>query len=106
MACIAGSSPHTNPAALTVGPRQVHRPYQRHSIDELGTELKKHRTNHQVLGELRSELTYRTTPRAKQMLREVTALIKGSITLPPTPMKPPEPNDQVVLFDPTSGKRK
>ena len=80
------------------------REYMKHSIDQLEELLKKHSSNHQVLGELRSELTYRSTPRAKQLLREVDGLINGVASPLKKDMKPPTPDDQGALFSPKGKK--
>lgn len=60
------------------------REYMQHSISELEDLLRKNAQHHQALGDLRAELTLRSTKRAKQLLGEVEALIKGE-TLFATP---------------------
>lgn len=80
------------------------REFMNHTIDELEELLKKHSSNHQVLGDLRSELTYRGTSRAKQLLREVQGLIQGVVPTPKKEMKPPDPDDQGALFSPKGKK--
>lgn len=44
------------------------RPFKKAGIDQLEEIFEKHVHKRQVLGELKSELTYRSTDRAKQLL--------------------------------------
>jgi hypothetical protein len=80
------------------------RPYMKNTVAELEGFLKKHAADRAVLGELRAELTNRTTPRAKQLLREVNGLLTGSVAPPPKGMKAPNPDDQGALFSPKGKK--
>jgi hypothetical protein len=77
------------------------RPYIEHTIDQLEQLVADNRDRPAVLGPIRVELEHRTTARAKRLLREVLALVKGDIPKP----KPPRagrPADQQSLFTPSS----
>jgi hypothetical protein len=77
----------------------VDRPFFKAPIEELEKLLSQHRFDHAVLGRLREELTYRTTRRAKQLMREVEGIIEGRV---PTEKKtrPAQPEDQLGLLGP------
>lgn len=68
------------------------------SIDELEALFKANLHSLQVLGEIREELTYRSTDRAKQLLREIRAVEEGMVPLPPKPLRPERPDDQGELL--------
>jgi hypothetical protein len=73
------------------------RPYSNHTIDQLEGLVALNRDRTPVLGPIRIELEHRTTPRAKQLLKEVLALVEGDIPRP----KPPQAGrlvDQGSLF--------
>ena len=74
------------------------RPYLDLTIDQLERLVEENRQRLAVLGPIRVELEHRTTSRAKQLLREVLALVEGKL---PTPKSPPagRPIDQQSLFD-------
>lgn len=74
------------------------RPFVRNSVAELEAMLRKHTGDRAVLGELREELQFRKTPRARQLLREVLGLLAGEVPTPPKPLKRPEPTDQRELL--------
>ena len=81
-----------------------HRGYLKHTIDELEKEVAANRDRPAVLGPIRVELEHRTTPRAKQLLKEVRALVEGDIPK----SKPPRatrPADQTSLFAPGSRQK-
>jgi len=61
------------------------RPYIKHTIDQLERLVAENRTRSAVLGPIRVELEFRETPRAKQLLREVLALVEGEIPSPKPP---------------------
>lgn len=67
-------------------------------VEELEQLFKDNLHNLQVLGEIRRELTFRTSDRAKQLLREVEAVESGILPVPPKPPRPDRPDDQQVLF--------
>lgn len=74
------------------------RPFKKADIDQLEELFEKHPHKRQVLGELKSELTYRSTDRAKQLLREVEGVLSGDVQV-----KKPAPEDspdyQMTLED-------
>jgi hypothetical protein len=77
------------------------RPYSDMTIDQLERLVRENREKPAILGPIRVELEYRTTPRAKQLLKEVLALVEGDIPKP----KPPRagrPEHQESLFTPPS----
>jgi hypothetical protein len=74
------------------------RPFMKASIDELENMLKTHKSDHAVLGRLREELTYRTTPRAKQLQREVEGIIEGRVPIEKR-ARPDQPEDQLGLLN-------
>jgi len=61
------------------------RPYFDHEIDQLEQLVLQNRDRAVILGQIRTELEYRTTARAKQLLKEVLALVEGKIPKPPPP---------------------
>jgi hypothetical protein len=63
-------------------------------IDELEALFRANLHNLQVLGEIREELSFRKTDRAKQLLREVHAIEEGVVPRPPKPPRPERPDDQ------------
>jgi hypothetical protein len=74
------------------------RPLSNASIDELEKLFDKHRADHAVLGRLREELTYRTTPRAKQLRREVEGVIEGLVPVEKR-VRAAQPEDQLGLLE-------
>jgi hypothetical protein len=80
------------------------RPFSTASITELEDVFQKNRYTRPVLGELREELGFRKTPRAKQLLKEVLAVLAGDVVLPDKPIRPSKPEDQIELL--SSPKRK
>ncbi len=79
------------------------RPYCDRTIDQLEELVAANRDRVAVLGHVRVELERRMTDRAKQLLKEVQALVEGRIPKP----KPPRTArraDQHSLFIPDSGE--
>jgi hypothetical protein len=68
------------------------------SVDELEALVREHGSNAAVLGPIWEELTFRSTDRSRQLLREVRALLDGQIPQPPAPPRPDSPDDQTTLF--------
>jgi len=73
------------------------RPYVELSIVQLEKLVSDNREKLAVLGTIRVELEFRTTSRAKQLLKEVLALVEGDIPRPKPP-KAGRPQDQRSLF--------
>jgi hypothetical protein len=73
------------------------RPYVELSIVQLEKLVKDNREKLAVLGTIRVELEFRTTTRAKQLLKEVRALVEGDVPRPKPP-KAGRPRDQGSLF--------
>lgn len=67
-------------------------------IDQLETLVSENLRRRQVLGEIRDELTFRKTPRARQLLREVDGLLRGAAPMPPGPRRPESNDDQLDLM--------
>lgn len=60
--------------------------------------MAQHLDRRQVLGDVRDELTYRSTRRAKQLLREVEGVLTGAVPLPPKPPGPDTADNQMDLL--------
>jgi hypothetical protein len=75
------------------------RPYFKNSVGELEQFLRRHAGDRPVLAQLKNELTFRKTDRAKQLLREVEGLLDGDVPMPPKPGKAARPEDQYRLID-------
>lgn len=73
------------------------RPYLEHSIEELEGIFKENRHSRPVLAELREELLHRQTSRAKNLLRDVRALLEGEVRMPRRPPPPDDPEHQLGL---------
>jgi len=67
-------------------------------IEELEVLFKANLHNLQILGELREELTYRTSERAKQLHREIRGVEEGLMPKGPKPLRPERPDDQGELL--------
>lgn len=67
-------------------------------LDELASLVCEHRGKPAVLGPIWEELTYRSTDGARQLRREVKALLDGTIPAPPPAPRPDSPDDQRSLF--------
>lgn len=74
------------------------RPHFRTPIEELEALFKANLHNLQILGEIREELTYRTSERAKQLIREIRGIEEGLMPKGPTPQRPERPEDQGELL--------
>ena len=75
------------------------RQYIKASIEELEKLVADNQNRLQVLGDIRAELTYRETPRAKQLLREVEALLGGQVKMPPKPAPKDSTDNQLDMLD-------
>jgi len=82
------------------------KPYQDHGIEELEALVKAHMHSRAVLDEIREELTYRRTKRAKALLRDVTGLLTGVVPMPRRPRKPDSPDDQLSFLSPARKARR
>jgi hypothetical protein len=78
----------------------MHRPFFKASVDELEALLRKHQSDRFVLAQLREELGFRRTDRAKQLLREVTGLLSGQVPTRPKLPRAAQPEDQFDLIKP------
>ena len=76
------------------------RPYFDLTIPELEALVRKHASDLAVLGPVRVELEHRDKPRARQLLREVEALVHGQVPRPAKPPRPDKPEDQLGIFPP------
>lgn len=75
------------------------RQYLNAEIEELEALVKENLHHRQVLGEIRDELTYRSRERAKQLLREIDALLGGEVEPSPKPPREGGPEDQMDLLE-------
>jgi hypothetical protein len=73
------------------------RPYFEATIKELEVLLKKHTSQRVVLAQLREELAFRKTHRAKQLLHEIEGLLSGAVP-PANRPKAAKPQDQLRLM--------
>ena len=76
------------------------RPFFDSSIEQLEELLRKHTTQPIILRQVRDELQYRGTKRAKQLIREVDGVLAGAVPVRPKPVRPARPEDQLHLLDP------
>lgn len=74
------------------------RPFSEASIDELEEIFDKHVHKRPVLANLKSELAFRSTKRAKQLLTEAQGVLDGDVSVP---KPPPEDSEdyQMTLED-------
>lgn len=74
------------------------RPFSEASIDELEEIFDKHLHKRPVLANLKNELEFRSTDRAKQLLVEVRGVLDGDVSVP---KPPPEDSEdyQMTLED-------
>lgn len=75
------------------------RKYFETSVEELEKLVEENLRRRQVLGEIRDELTYRSSARARQLLKEVTGILAGDIPLPQEPPRESRPQDQIDLLE-------
>ena len=75
------------------------RPYMNENVETLEWLLSEHRNERFVLAQLREELAFRKTARAKQLSREVEGLLSGTVPMPPKPPQPSRPEDQLPLIE-------
>ena len=73
------------------------RPFFKTTLDDLEKMARENLHNGQILGDIRSELSYRTTDRAKQLERELLAIAEGRLVAPPGPPRKDRPDDQGEL---------
>lgn len=66
------------------------RPFKEAGIDQLEQVFEKHKHKRPVLARLRAELQRRNRPRAKQLLKEIEAVLDGTI-----PLEEPVPEDSL-----------
>jgi len=67
------------------------RQYLDATIEELEKLVREHQQTRQ--------LTFRRSKRAKQLLREVEALLRGEVGMPPRPPPPDSPENQLDILD-------
>lgn len=75
----------------------MERKYFKTPIDELEALVEANLRHRQILGEIRDELTFRSNKRAKQLLKEVEALLDGIVKPPRQPL-PDRPQNQMDLL--------
>ena len=73
------------------------RPYFEATVKELDNLLKRHKSQRVVLAQLREELEFRKTLRARQLLREVEGLLSGAVP-PPRRARAAKRQDQLRLI--------
>ena len=76
------------------------RPYFDAPVDQLEQLLRDHKTSRVVLKQVRDELQYRRTARAKQLMREIDGILDGRVPLEQKAPRPPRSDDQTSLLDP------
>ena len=75
------------------------RPCFKATIDDLERLLRERSWNRFTLSRLREKLTVRGTDRAKQVLREVHALLSETVPMPHRPPGADSPSSQIDLLD-------
>ncbi len=73
------------------------RPFINATIDELEKLFSEKKSDRAVLGRIREELTYRTTRRAKQLMREVKGVSDGEVPVTKE-VRPDRQEDQLGLL--------
>lgn len=81
------------------------RPFSEASAAELEQIFVKHKHDRVVLAQLREELGFRHTRKAKQLLKEILGVLEGNVVLPPRPVRPAKPEDQIDLLPEPQRKR-
>jgi hypothetical protein len=76
------------------------RPFFDTSVDQLERLLQEHKTQPVILRQLRDELQYRGTKRAKQLIKEVDGVLEGTVPVKPKRPRAARPEDQLHLLDP------
>ena len=76
------------------------RPFFDTSVDQLEGVLRKHKDQRVILQQVRDELQYRGTKRAKQLIREVDGILEGTVPVHTKRPRPARPEDQLHLLDP------
>lgn len=76
------------------------RPFFDTPVDQLEDLLRKHKSQRVILQQLRDELQYRGTKRARQLIREVDGILEGKVPVEPKRPRPARPEDQLHLLDP------
>ena len=76
------------------------RPFFDTPVDQLEELLQKHKTQPVILRQLRDELQYRGTKRAKQLIREVDGVLEGVVPVKSKRPRSARPEDQLHLLDP------
>jgi hypothetical protein len=74
------------------------RRYFKTPVEDLEELVRSNLNRKQVLGEIRDELTFRTTDRARQLLKEVEGVLRGDVPTRPEAPRPSHPDDQKELF--------
>jgi hypothetical protein len=67
-------------------------------VDDLESFFRGNVSNLQVLGEIRGELRFRQTDRARQLLKEVEGVLAGAVPLGPKPQRADRADDQTDLL--------
>jgi hypothetical protein len=80
------------------------RPFFDTPVDQLEELLQKHKAQPVILRQVRDELQYRGTKRAKQLIREVDGVLDGRVPVKPKPPRAARPEDQLHLLDPNKSK--
>jgi hypothetical protein len=67
--------------------------------EELETLVRENLHNPMVLGQVREELTYRESDRAKALMRDVMGILRGEVPMPRKPPPPDSEENQLALLD-------
>lgn len=76
----------------------MNRPLFDAEIEDLEKIVREKSYSRTQLAEIREELGFRESARARRLLRDVVALLGGEIPMPKKPAPPPSPEDQIDLL--------
>lgn len=74
------------------------RPFMEASIEEIEKIVQDHKSERLTLAQVREELQFRKTKKARQLLREVLGILDGDVPVPPKPPRKDRVEDQLPLL--------
>lgn len=75
------------------------RPYMDASIEHIEKIVQDHKSERMVLAQVREELRFRKTRKARQLLREVLGILEGEVPVPPKPPREDTAEDQLSWLE-------
>lgn len=74
------------------------RPFMEASIEEIEKIVQDHKSERLILAQVREELQFRSTRKARQLLREVLGILEGEVPVPPKLPRQDRAEDQLPLL--------